>query len=602
MSLNHGQQQAVDAPGHCMIVACPGSGKTYTLVQRARRLLSESPTRRLAIVTFTRAAAEELKERLVKALGPDVMPRIEAGTFHSLCMKQLPALYGKFGGRGFTIANEGATHAMMFNAWQATTKRFPAARLNLQTVKQTIEFAKANEGLLPTSPHQEAMTFAIAQYQSLLQAQKMMDFADIINFTVMGMQSGQIPPLAVQDLLVDEFQDADAAQIAWVLAHVAHGIRVTCVGDDDQSIYGFRSGKGYAGMMQFAKASGAITVTLDTTYRCAAPVIAHAARLIAHNKERVPKAIKTANTQSGSVDRRDFEVFDFEVAAACEELVSRGKGETAAILGRTTSVLRAVDAQLRDMGVTYKGGLGGDFWKGGLPGVVHGLIGAIAGKKPQGIITALSARGLNSDAVSAAREHVLAANGRIDALLASGAWLDGLRDEQVVLWNQIRPEFVRLLEVANGPRAVFATTCTDFLQADKGEFTTKKVVEVVHKAIGEMPGSLGDVYQRLERLLREKPDDDPNATLSILTLHASKGLEFDRVWMPAMRQGMLPHGNSEVDEERRLAYVGMTRARRFLTLSYAGTYGKGSFAPESVFLLESGLPSPDAVRRRTSAG
>lgn len=587
MSLNAGQQAAVDEPGHCLIVACPGSGKTHTLVARAERLLAEAGNTRLAIVTFTRAAADELKERLVGKLGPAVMPRVDAGTFHSLCLQQLDALSGR-GNRPFTIATEGTTHTLVMKAWELAAKRFGQAMLPRDAVKRGIEFLKANRDLAPPTGDPQIIQFAFERYQELLGAQKLLDFADIMELTVGGMEAGTLPPLRVNDLLVDEFQDADKLQLDWVIAHVRHGVRVTCVGDDDQAIYGFRHAKGYDGMMHFAQVARARTITLDTTYRCASVVVAHASRLISCNTNRVPKTIRTASRAAGSVDRMDFPTFDLEVAAACDAMSACLPAESSAILARTKSVLRVVETALVADGIPYYGGVDGGIWSGGAPGLVRGLIGASLGKNPTGATLALSARGMPSSVIENARRHLMAANGRMASLLQSNTWLAGASDVHVQAWEEMREGFERIVRATNRQPLEFAEACTTFIAPGIDGFTNPGILRAILSIIGRMPGTLPDVHQRIEQAARRSERDKTTRQrdgVALLTLHASKGLEFDRVWMPAVRQGVLPHGNSDIAEERRLCYVGMTRARCHLTLSYSRTQD----APESVFLKESGL-------------
>lgn len=589
MSLNPGQQKAVDEKGHCLIVACPGSGKTHTLVRRAERLLSESPAARVAIVTFTRAAAEELRDRLVRKLGEGILPRVEAGTFHGLCLKQLEVLSTN-GKRPFTIAGEGQTHILMMKAWEHVVRTF-RVRIDRDAIKRGIEFSKANRGLVPPGADAEVIRAALDHYQQQLAAQKLLDFADIIEFTVQGMQGGQLPALRISDLLVDEFQDADAVQVDWVLAHVACGVRTTCVGDDDQAIYGFRHAKGYDGMMQFARRANATTVTLDTTYRCSSPVVAHAARLIGQNATRVAKSIQTANRSAGLVERQDYPSYDAEIEAAAHALHERPPGETAALLARTRNVLRDVETYMMVAGIPYKGGVEGSIWSGGVPGLYRGLIGAAVGKDPQGITMALSARGMTSAAVSSAREALQAGGGKFEALLGKDAWTKGLNDTQAALWDEIRGDYVGLVAASTQAPGEFVAACTRLIAPGVDGFSNPGILRTVVELLSKMKGSLQDIHRGIEQMIRKaEQEKDPEGGIALMTLHAAKGLEFDRVWMPAMRQGVLPHGNSDLAEERRLCYVGMTRARYRLTVSYSRTKD----APESVFLREMGLQLGDS--------
>lgn len=596
MSLNPSQQRAVDSAGHVLIVACPGSGKTHTLVERSARLLKERSDVRLGIVTFGRAAADELKARVVAKMGSQILPRIDSGTFHSLCLQQLEVLSAN-GRRPFGLAVEAHTAVLVHKAWQEVRRTNRRSVITQEQVKRGIDYAKANRGLIPDDAHATDIKAALDIYQSQLQAQSLLDFSDIIELTVRGMQSGQLPPLGVTDLLVDEFQDADPTQVDWVLAHVAVGVRVTVVGDDDQSIFGFRHAAGYSGLMTFAQRTRAETITLDTTYRCCRDVVVHASRLIAHNSERVRKTIRTANAITGTVDRQDFGSFTEEVEALAQQLYERPAGESAAVLTRTNELLRVIQTYMDAREMPYRGGVDGSIWSGGAPGLIRGLIGAAVGKDLSGITMALSARGMNYEANIAAREAITAAKGSFDALLGKERWTHGLNDRQVSIWNDARADYAHLASAARGPAMEFVRIAIKFIAPGVDGIANPKLLEKIEQILSRLPESLPEMYRALEQFIRQAGKgtsiEDTQATM-LMTLHASKGLEFDRVWMPAMRQGVLPSAKtSDVAEERRLCYVGMTRARQRLTLSYSPRADH----PPSVFLTEMGLGLPE-VRAR----
>ncbi|MEY2117130.1 ATP-dependent helicase [Rhodanobacter sp. FW106-PBR-R2A-1-13] len=588
MSLSPSQQAAVDAPGHCLIVACPGSGKTHTLIARAERLLAASPTDRLAIVTFTRAAADELRDRLVARLGRAILPRVDAGTFHSLCLQQLEVVHGR-GKRPFGIASEGVSHTLAMKAWEmAANARKGRPPVSREDTKRAIEFMQVNDDLQPPTGDPEFFRAALDHYRSLLKAQKLFDFTDIMRGTVGGMAASSVPRLRVRDLLVDEFQDADALQVGWVLHHASASIRTTCVGDDDQSIYGFRHARGYNGMMEFARRTNAQVITLDTTYRCAAAIVAHTSRLISRNAERVPKTIRTASRVTGIVERVDYVNAATELEAACFTLSEQVPHESAAILTRTNRVLREIQVKCEAAKIPHYGGVPGGIWSGGAPSVVFGLIGAALGKaNSTGATVGLAARGFSIVCVRAARAQLIAVNGQLDTLVKSRAWLREAPDQQVQLWDECQSDYEAMLKAIPGPPLEFTSACIRFIEPGMEDFTSSKTLKSIQTIIGRMRGNLPDIYQRIERSTRDtgKDDEEGRVGIALMTLHASKGLEFDNVWMPAMRQGVLPHGNTDLAEERRLCYVGMTRARRTLTLSYS----RSGDAPESIFLQEAGL-------------
>ncbi|EQD40902.1 DNA helicase, UvrD/REP type, partial [mine drainage metagenome] len=146
MSLNPGQQQAVQADGHCLIVACPGSGKTHTLIKRAERILLEDPQARVAMVTFTRAAADEMRARLLMQAGARNATRVTAGTFHSLALQQFDRLGN--GKRPFSIATEAHSGILIAKAWELVVRKF-RVRIKRDDLRRHMAYAKANRGHIP---------------------------------------------------------------------------------------------------------------------------------------------------------------------------------------------------------------------------------------------------------------------------------------------------------------------------------------------------------------------------------------------------------------------------------------------------------------------
>lgn len=596
MSLNPNQQRAVLAPGHCLIVACPGSGKTHTLVSRAEHILSTLPAARVCAVTFTRAAADEMRERLLKRLGAGVEDRILTGTFHSLALQQLSAA-SPGGKRAFGLATESSCAVLYAKTREHIARTFRTA-VTTEEVRKWIEHAKANGRQLPMGVDQAMGTDAVNFYEGQLRAQRLLDFADLIDFAVIGMKAGGVAPVPATHLLVDEFQDADGVQLEWVMAHVAHGLVVTCVGDDDQSIFSFRFGRGYDGMMAFARRARAEIITLDTTYRCAAEIVSFAERLIRFNTTRVAKTIRTAHAAHGAVERRDYPDKATEIGDAISTCVAALRKRSVAILARTRSYLRDVEVELIASGVPYDGGVDGSIWSGGLPGLYRGLIDAAVGKDPRGVTMALSARGMQSQALAQVRE-LLHRHPSLDAPLKHREWR-GKNDEQLEeLWAEIEPAWARLA-ASVGDREAFIEAARLYLGPVVKGLGSEKIDEAVRTIIGSMRGSLRDISRAIERQTKSDgkgKDEKPAPCLQLMTLHASKGLEFDEVWMLGLREGVLPHTQSDLAEERRLCYVGMTRARYRLTLSYAvAREGR-----ESPFLAEMGLGNAQALIRARPA-
>lgn len=570
MRLNEQQQQGVVAAGHCMISACPGSGKTRVLIQRAEHLLKQNPSHRIALITFTKDAAGEISERLLKAVGSLSTDRIITGTFHAIALKQLndarkPPL------KPLTILSDAQSRILIRRAWREEAYSHPY----LQIVK-AIETAKATR-IPPTHPN-SAEARVLRRYEELLRERDAYDFSDLVTRAVDGILAATIPPLACTHLLVDEFQDVDQTQFAWVMAHKKAGIKVTVVGDDDQSIYAFRHSLGFDGMQSFAEASSAEEITLGTTYRCAREIITMANQLIRHNTNRIAKAIKTAQTAPGIVERFDFANEADEAIAAGRALMARPAHLTAAILARTNSTLNTAQIILQAEGIPHYRIGGTSLWSIGIPCMIRDLAGAFGGRGVGGIIMYMHALHCDRDLVRTISATAGETRDAARFLLDTTFWAKGLGREAHAAWAPIRTQLlgVRTALQAGNESLALARVGAMAVQAsgtNKGE----KIAEAACSILASMPGTLASRLNTLDRRERAESKDarDPGA-IALMTLHGSKGLEFDRVWMMGLQHGTLPHKDSTVDEERRLCYVGMTRAKTHLTLSTSVEEGKAS--------------------------
>ena len=292
IQLNPEQQEVVDHDGHSLVVACPGSGKTRVIVVKIGHILSRSPKSRVCAVTFTRDAANELKKRLIDDIGSEVVnKRTRVGTFHSLAIRQLRAC-GQIG----KVASPAEQQIFVQRALASCE-----ADITYEEAVQTIETVKSSRGPVPEedSPLYQA-------YAALLKRAQVEDLYDVLKKSLTLMQQGVVPPYPVEYMLVDEFQDTDEIQLAWVLEHVKAGTRVTVVGDDDQSVYSFRRALGYQGMDRFRTATGATLIALGTNYRCRSEILSAAETLICHNQERIAKTLRAARGEGGKVSSQRY--------------------------------------------------------------------------------------------------------------------------------------------------------------------------------------------------------------------------------------------------------------------------------------------------------
>jgi superfamily I DNA/RNA helicase len=237
----------------------------------------------LCAVTFTRDAADELKERIAHS-SSNLEHRLIVGTFHSVALSQLKNYYSS---KLPKLLSEGQRLAVLKRCWKQH-----APDLNFdEDVLPEIEAAKATLKLYEFEPPLVKLIYD--SFISVMKSENSMDFSDILIMTVKLLHNGNISPLPIKWLLVDEGQDMDEVQQEWILIHGLSGIEVTLVGDDDQSLYAFRNALGYAGLQEITFRLNATQSTLPINYRCAPNILFHAAKLIAQNSNRAPKQIAT---------------------------------------------------------------------------------------------------------------------------------------------------------------------------------------------------------------------------------------------------------------------------------------------------------------------
>lgn len=569
MALNPYQERAVLAPGHCTILACPGSGKTRVLSERSAYLLNNHTLGRLCAVTFTNHSAVDLKKRVLSACGQDKASRLAVGTFHSVALNQLKR----------NLRRESMPRLLSDGESLAVLRRCirqHASGYSFESVVAAIQGAKAR---MDEKNFADLKTQAVyEEYQSVLASERSMDFADILLLAVDKMQKGEIPPLPIQWLLVDESQDMDAVQMEWILLHARNGVHVTLVGDDDQSLYSFRHALGYDGIREVGFALAATEVTLPINYRCAANILNHAAKLIGHNKNRAPKKITPHRTDDGVVMKvRAFDRAD-EMSKMVEVIKTHDNGRGWAVLARTNTILDDVELGLLDAGIPFLRTGGKSVWEGILGSTFAGLLRTILDGSWTGIANALSFCGIQASQIN---NHSHKTSG--DCLSRLDEAIDGMEEGSAgyKTLQRLRGGFAAWISLREKNRAALIVYgVSDFL-ANYCKQKQYDLLKRLETTLVSMPGSL---QQRLLLIGRDSKAESSSRTVEIMTMHASKGLEFDNVWIAGVEEGNLPHTDSTEEDERRIMYVGMTRARHKLFVSSATEEGL-----ESRFMTEAGL-------------
>jgi len=563
------------------------------LSHRAAWLIGDKKAR-VAAVTFTRDSATELEAR-VRQILPKGIPtnRFLAGTFHSLALQQLKELK--------LIDTK---HLLNTGDWDLLVKQSVAMAMKdgamfgddpLEQAKQAIQSFQARMSDPPpaTIEHPDALVFA--HFTRLKQIAGKFDFSDIIHFAIRGMRDGTVNPLNVDFMLVDEAQDMDEVQYAWITMHSRpqcgeRGCRVTLVGDDDQSIYGWRWATGYAGMMRFMTEHGAAHVVLPVNYRCAPEILQPAARLIRYNISRVDKPIRAAQPPGGDVKVLPVSSREIEADEVSKMALDLAPRETMAVIARTNKGLDTVETVLVFKGVNYMRIGGGSFLDDPAVSALLNVLQALCKKTPREITghlhLTLGWLGVPGDSVE---------RGIIHAGGSAASFLDYIKSNEAEHLSEKAEHVV-------GTLAALYPGWMDLMRMDRTQLLINSVVtwikceasrrdsmmiEMGGKIMTRLTGSLPQRLTKLKSFGRKKPDersaDDDKPLVTLLTMHASKGLEFDKVWIIGAENGVIPHGDSPIDEERRLFYVAMTRAKKQLVVSH------DSLKQPSPFLQESGL-------------
>ncbi|WP_020203523.1 ATP-dependent helicase [Cupriavidus sp. WS] len=565
--LNPAQREVVELRRHCVAVAVPGAGKTATIAAKAATLLAD-PQVTVGAVTFSRDAAIELRDRILALAVPSAKKRLLAGTFHSLAYKQLH----RASGSRIDIVSSGHRVAIVAQVLQDTgiDWKMEDALAAIERLKTVL--AAPEPGTVDSQLYEA--------YQEALERNGKIDFQDMLRLSVDGMRRNTLDPYPVTHLLVDEYQDCDDLQAQWTAAHAGAGATVTVVGDDDQSIYGFRSALGFRGMEQFINQFDAKTVVLGKNYRSRAEILAAADLVIRNNKDRIQKELVAHRGAGGTVHFQRCDDEYTEAVAAVEALApSLRNGETAAVLARTNRILDPVEAVCRSHGIRYFRAAGKsilDRPEAALFGTLLDLIQKVSGS---GVDSLLSHAGIGSHELMLLHKKL---GSTWDGTSAKKKDLleMGLSEESA---NKYRDFAKRMTNWRSLCERQFHSLVLDGVREWMLQWVlsdqARRAINTTYDVLSNLNGPFSE---RLEYLRRKNNEPAPDA-LVLTTMHASKGREWTHVALIRVEETVVPDDGSTESEERRLCYVGMTRARDTLRISTAKKN------PTSRFVVEAGL-------------
>jgi DNA helicase-2/ATP-dependent DNA helicase PcrA len=605
--LNEQQKEAVlHTEGPLLIVAGAGAGKTKTITHRIAHLIEQGvKPRAILAVTFTNKAAGEMRER-VHSLLPEGIGTPLVATFHSLGVRLLREFHAEAKlPRGFTIWDRDDS----VRAIKRILERMDIGEWTPRNILSAISRQKG-DGVSPADFEQKANSFrqkAVAQvwraYEEILNAEGALDFDDLLARTLTLLQKDARVLSLLQNrwqyITIDEYQDTNAAQyeIARLLAGEARNLCV--VGDIDQNIYSWR-GADIAHLLSFEKSfPGTKVVTLEQNYRSTRTILTAANAVIAKNVKRLEKNLFTDNPTGEPVvlygGRNEIDEAWF-IAQTAARLIEDGTpaGEIA-VLYRENFQSRALEEAMLAFGVSYRV-LGTRFFE--RKEVKDTLSYLRAAMNPKGSADIVRIIGTPPRGIGKTTLDKLLAGEEDKLPAAARAKIEKFRETLTKINHAITTlpasDAVRYCAEASGIEAMHKE------DTEEGEERLNNIRELVNLAVRYDDAAPPEGIERLleEAALQSDQDElvEKRAAVSLMTVHASKGLEFDAVFVTGLEQGLFPSirdlpaqagDTRDTEEERRLFYVAVTRARKLLFLTYAGQrmkYGSREFTLPSEFL------------------
>ena len=634
--LNPDQLDAVvHRGGPLLVVAGAGSGKTRVLTQRIAHLIDEGmPPSSILAITFTNKAAEEMRHRVAELVGP-VTRAMWVCTFHAACVRILRAHGDRLGyPRTFSIYDQADSQRLagyVVRDLNLDAKRFPprAAHGQISLWKnELISPQQAVERAANIFERKHADIYT--DYQARLLKAGAMDFDDLLMKTVELFRD--YPDVLAhyqqrfQHVLIDEYQDTNMAQNEIALRLAAEHEQITIVGDHDQSVYRFR-GADLRNISQFEEAfDNVTTIVLDQNYRSTQAILDAANAVITNNPDRKDKQLWSELGTGERITRYHAEDEGDEatwVARTMQTLQGDASfmWKEMATFYRTNAQSRVIEESLMRFGIPYKVVGGTRFYDRREIKDAMAYLRAVANPADEVSVKrvlGVPKRGVGESSV--AKLDALAARTGVNFVEAmrhaNDAGLTGSAARGVESFVRLLDDLALRLDDAPGDLLQAALTDSGYLAELEAEGSVEAAGRLEN--LGELVGSARE-FTRLDEFLEQvalvadTDDLDDDNRVVLMTLHSAKGLEFPAVFIVGMEEGVFPHSRAfteptELEEERRLAYVGITRAQQRLFLAHAWSrqlFGSTNYNPPSRFIDEIPAELIDqigAVSGRTTYG
>src|ERR687895_385583 len=608
VGLNDPQREAVlHGEGPLLILAGAGSGKTRVLTHRIAHLVGtgQAAAGEILAITFTNKAAQEMRERGEALVGRRARA-MWVMTFHSACARMLRADAEKLGyTRGFTIYDEQDSLRLVKNCideLDIDPKRFAprGIRNQISEAKNALLDAEAYR-LKVGSFFEQTAADVYDLYEPRLHAANAMDFDDLlfrcVNLFELFPEVRDRYRRSLRHVLVDEYQDTNRAQYRWLQLLCEEHRNLSVVGDDDQSIYAFR-GADIRNIIEFEDDyPDAQVVKLEQNYRSTQTILSAANAVIQHNRSRKPKELWSDLGEGEPVHLRELDDEHAEarfVVSEVERLVDEGASrDEVAVFYRTNAQSRVLEDMLVRYGVGYQVIGGTRFYeraeiKDALAYLT--LLVNPADAVAFGRIVNSPRRGIGQTTQGRIAGYANTIGEPVWDIAAEPEKVPGLAAAAVKSVGRFMSVMERLRERVDGGAPVgdlLAETLeeTGYVEALEAERTVESQVRVenLEELVGvareydarEEEPSVEAFLQQVALVSEQDKLQDEQGLVTLMTLHNAKGLEFGTVFLIGLEDGVFPHSRSiesgDLEEERRLAYVGMTRAKRELYLTYART-------------------------------
>jgi ATP-dependent DNA helicase UvrD/PcrA len=657
--LNSEQRRAVETTeGPVLVLAGAGTGKTRVITHRIAWLLAQGhPPHQVLAMTFTNKAAGEMRERVGSLVSREKAKELTIGTFHAFCVRVLRRHAPEIGmDPNFSICDESDQLAAVKGVLREL--RVSEAVMHPNAILARISLAKnrlqSAEALLDSSDDERDQLVGRAwkNYDAALRRSRTLDFDDLLLFTLRLLQDHATARDRLRErfryVMVDEYQDTNAVQFDIVRAIVS-GARLgdagvpgsgnlCVVGDDDQSIYGWR-GADVRKILEFDRHfPKAVVLRLETNYRSTRQILEAANTVIRNNPSRHEKSLRSALGEGEAVVVRQEEDEEAEAESVVREIAEavqsgRARWSDFAILFRTAVQPRAFEAKLRARRIPYVLVGGMSFFDRKEVRDVIAFLKLV--QNPDDEMSLLRVvnvppRGVGAATVERVLEHATREGITAGRAFDAAETIEGVPPSAATAVRELRTKLAALASAAPGPKLVetlrklirdvdyaaeIQRNYPDPRDADARWAAVTEVVDFAENYVRRR-GADATLAGFLEELTltgdeeRSQKESSRREAVTLMTLHAAKGLEFPRVFLVGLEEGLLPHQKAveedTVEEERRLMYVGVTRAQRRLVITHARTrarYGRRAESSPSRFLFEMQGTAPPADWRpaRTAA-